>query len=68
MLTYTVSNTGEESVTVDGLGVLSPGQVRVVKEQEAEAFRNTRGLSLAQARMPKGVSVEVFSAGEKESE
>lgn len=61
MLTYEVSNTGEKSVTVDGLGVLSPGQIMIVGVEAAKQFENSRGLSLAQATMPEGVKVFVES-------
>jgi len=55
---YELVNTRKETVTVDGLGVLPPGAT-VVDEVRAENFRNSRGLTLAQAGMPKGVEVTV---------
>lgn len=59
MLTIAVRNTGEGSVTVDGLGVLSPGETRFVSEQEQKAFEQMRGLAVTRARMPQGVVVSV---------
>jgi hypothetical protein len=57
---FQLASRREEAVTVDGLGVLQPGEIRDVTEQEAEAFRVFRGLSLAQAGLPKGVDVTVM--------
>jgi hypothetical protein len=68
MLTYEVSNTGEKSVTVDGLGVLSAGQTMIVSDEARKQFENTRGLTLAQARMPEGVAVTVGVIGKEENE
>lgn len=65
MLTYTVKNTREETVTVDGLGVLPPGVTEVTKEQ-ADSFKHMRGLTLAQAGMPKGVEVTVVTRADDE--
>lgn len=66
MLTITVSNTGEGPVTVDGLGVLSPGENRVVDEAALKAFEQIRGLSIVRARMPEGVTVSVEAEGGKD--
>lgn len=68
MLTIKVANTGESSVTVDGLGVLSPGEVLMVGEDGQKAFIATRGLSLAQARIPQGVGVTVILDSGKDGE
>jgi hypothetical protein len=63
MLTHEVKNTGETHATVEGLGVIAPGAVRVVDEAAHEQFKNSRGLNLAQARMPEGVEVAVMLTG-----
>jgi hypothetical protein len=59
MLTIAVRNTGEGSAVVDGLGVLSPGEVRFVNGEEQKAFEQIRGLAVTRARMPQGVVVTV---------
>lgn len=65
---YQLASRREEAVTVDGLGVLQPGEERVVTEQEAEAFKLQRGLSLAQAGLPEGVEVTIVFDGDTQEE
>lgn len=64
MVTYEVTNTREETVTVDGLGVLPPG-VTVVDQEQAASFAHMRGLTLAQAGMPEGVKVTAIATDEE---
>lgn len=56
---YQVSNTREESVVVDGLGVLSAHQtLEIDHDSETDRqFFGMRGLTLAQAGLPAGVEV-----------
>jgi len=57
---YQLASRREEAVTVDGLGVLQPGETYEVDEQAAENFRLFRGLSLVQAGLPEGVEVTII--------
>ena len=57
---YLLASRREEPVTVDGLGVLQPGVVKEVTDDEAALFFLGRGLTLAQAGLPEGVEVGVF--------
>lgn len=63
---YTLTSRREDSVTIDGLGVLAPGETLQVDEGAAEAFKLQRGLSLAQATMPEGVDAVVVLGAEGE--
>ena len=56
---YEVENTLEESVTIDGLGVLPPKSSTVVNYLQAENFRSMRGLNLTQVRLPEGVEIQI---------
>lgn len=56
---YQLASRREEAVTVDGLGVLQPGETYEVDEGAAEAFRLFRGLSLPQVHLPEGVELTV---------
>lgn len=69
MLRYEVTNTREESVTVDGLGVLPPKSTQEFDEVAGENFRLVRGMSLVLAGLPQGVelSVQIVRDGTKES-
>lgn len=67
MLTYEVRSTREDSVTVDGLGVLSPGESRVLSADALESFVHVRGLMPNRVNLPEGVyvSVTVSASDEK---
>lgn len=56
---YQLASRREETVTIDGLGVLQPDEVKDVTDLEAENFFRSRGLTLAQVRLPEGVEVTV---------
>jgi len=57
---YLLASRREEPVTVDGLGVLLPGVVKEVTDDEAALFFLGRGLTLVQVGLPEGVEVGVF--------
>lgn len=58
---YVVENTSEESVVIDGLGVIPPKTEMSYDDQAVKSFEYIRGLLLTQVRMPDGavLSVEV---------
>ena len=68
MFKYAVNNTREESVTVDGLGVIPPQTTCYFDETAAEAFKFVRGLSIVQAAVPEGVEVSVCIGTEPATE
>jgi hypothetical protein len=59
MIKYVVENTTEESVTVDGLGVLLPKESLDVGPEVADEFAFVRGLKLTQVHLPVGVELSV---------
>lgn len=59
MLAYAVTNTREESVVIDGLGVLPPKSDTLLSPQQAEGFKHARGLNINQVHLPDGVEVSV---------
>lgn len=59
MIKYVVENTTEESVTVDGLGVLLPKGVMEVSKEAADVFEHLRGLKPTQVHLPVGVELYV---------
>lgn len=58
-LRYEVVNTSEESVVIDGLGVIPPKTTASYDEEAAKGFQFTRGLPLTQVRMPEGAKLYV---------
>lgn len=54
---YELENTNPDDVPVDNFGVLPGESVVKVSDQQAENFRQMRGLTFAQAKLPHGVEV-----------
>jgi hypothetical protein len=59
---YEVENTLEESVTIDGLGVLPPKSTTVINPDAVANFHFSRGLHLSQVNLPKGVEVTLLTS------
>jgi hypothetical protein len=59
-LYYELENTNPDDVPVDNFGVLPGESVVRVSDQQAETFLQMRGLTFAQAKLPRGVEVTVF--------
>lgn len=58
---YVVENTSEESVVIDGLGVLPPKTTMEIARdgERAENFKTMRGLALHLCSMPAGVEISM---------
>lgn len=53
---YELTNTKQEEVTVDGLGVLPPNMTVVFTEEDSIRFARDRGVQLTNAYLPEGVT------------
>jgi hypothetical protein len=66
VLSYELTNTREEAVTVDGLDVLPPKSTVSFTADQAGGFHFARGLQLTNANVPRGVRVCVVVTSDKE--
>lgn len=55
----------DRNVTVDGLAVFTPGEVKYFGDYEIDVFWNMRGLKLNQCNVPEGVTVTIITDDEE---
>lgn len=59
---YAVDNTSEETVVIDGLGVIPPKTEIEFSEERIRHFELMRGLTLTQVHVPETVAVTIWTS------
>jgi hypothetical protein len=63
---YVLANRASRSITIDGLGILQPSEVRKFTSEDAEGFEHIRGVKLLGYNVPEEVDlVVVVEEGDK---